>query len=163
MISLIAAIDDKNGMGKQGILPWHISEDMKWFRETTRGHPVIMGRKTFDSIEKRVLPKRTNFVITRDISQIEPQENLVVLTSLDEAIEKAQITEGGEEVFILGGGQIYEQAIHLADRIYLTRVQGDFQCDVFFPDYSKFSKEVYKREGKDEKNSYTFYILEKTI
>ncbi len=163
MISLIAAIDDKNGMGKKGFLPWHISEDMKWFRETTRGHPVIMGRKTFDSIEGRVLPNRTNFVITRDISQIEPQENLIVLTSLTEAIEKAQKVEGGEEVFILGGGQVYEQAIHLVDRLYLTRVEGDFDCDVFFPDYSQFSKEVYKRESKDEEHSYTFYILEKTI
>ena len=137
MIAIIAALDEKRGIGKDNNLPWHISEDLKRFKQITSGHTVIMGRKTFESIG-RVLPNRTNIIITRD-QDFDPHkfyssENCDVLTanSLEEAIEKAQEKEGSEEVFIIGGGQVYAEGITKADKLYLTLVDGDFNCDTFF-------------------------------
>lgn len=168
-ISIIAALDSKNGIGKNGQLPWHISEDLKRFKQITSGHTVIMGRKTFESIGKP-LPERTNIIITRDKDfnphKFYSSENCDVLTanSLEEAIEKAlQQTQGkqNEEVFVIGGGKVYEQAIAKADKLYLTQVDGDFNCDTFFPDYSEFVKETFIGAGKENGIRYKFLELEK--
>ena len=155
MISIIAALDEKRGIGKNEQLPWHIPKDLKRFKELTTGHTVIMGRKTFESIGK-ALPNRINIVITQN-PKFDAQDAIMV-HSLEEAIEKAQERGGNEEIFIIGGGEIYKQAIKKADKLYLTLVKGDFNCDTFFPDYSDFKKVISKKELQS--NIYKYIFLE---
>ena len=152
-ISLIAAIDSKNGLGKSGVMPWHIPEDLKRFKQITSGHTIIMGRKTFESIGK-ALPDRTNIVITQKL-ELQVQDALVV-HSLSEAIEKAK-----GDIFVIGGGEIFKQAISIADKLYLTQIEGDFNCDTFFPDYSAFAKETFIGAGETNGIRYKFLELEK--
>lgn len=157
-ISIIVALDDKNGIGKSGGLLWHISEDLKHFKEITSGHPIIMGRKTHESIG-RVLPNRTNIIITRDKNF--QAEGCIVVHSLDEALEKAR-TEN-IETFIIGGGEIYAQALAKAGKIYLTKVRGDFGATVFFPDYSDFNKITKESDWLSSNGlEYKFLELEKS-
>lgn len=156
-ISLIAAIGSNRELGKNNKLLWHIPEDMKRFKNLTTNHVVIMGRKTFQSIGKP-LPNRTNIVITRDPSFV--CQNCVVCHSLEDALKRGGEIEK-EEIFIIGGGQIYKQALNLADKLYLTIVEGDFDADTFFPDYSEFKKVVYEKKGVSDSCNYTFIDLEK--
>src|SRR5579859_2499779 len=145
-VSIIAAMDEKRGIGKNNDLLFKIPEDFTRMRNLTMGHPIIMGRKTFESIG-RVLPKRTNIVVTRDSGcQI---EGAIVVNSLDEAILKAQESEGAEEIIIFGGGQIFKEALEkgLVDRLHLTIVKGDYGADTFFPEYSAFTKVITREEG----------------
>ena len=126
---IIVAIADNNAIGKDNALLWHISEDLKFFKRTTMGCPVIMGRKTFESIG-RPLPKRTNIVVTR--GGFEAPEGVVVVGSLDEAF--ASVTGDVERAFVIGGGQIYAQALSLADRLIVTHVHTIIEdADTFFP------------------------------
>lgn len=155
VISIIAAIGSNKELGKDNKLLWHIPEDFKRFKELTTGHPVIMGRKTFESIGKP-LPQRTNIIITRDKNF--QQKNCLVVHSLDEAINIAK-TKDDKEIFIIGGGQIYEQAINIADKLYLTIVKGSFDADTFFPDYSRFQKIVFQKKSHSDKYKYTFLEL----
>lgn len=183
-ISIIVAVDKNRGIGKTtldvGKLLWNIPEDLKRFRELTMGHPVIMGRKTFESVLsyiKKPFPGRTNIVVTRDpklssswkrgsgkqiLNQVENDSSVIVVNSLEKAIEEAKKAPGGEEVFITGGGQIFEQGLPLADRLYLTLVDGVYDADTFFPDYSEFKK-VLSREDKmtPEGIKFSWLILEK--
>lgn len=158
MISLIAAIDEKRGIGRRGKLPWHIPEDLKRFKELTKGHTVIMGRNTFESIGKP-LPDRKNIIITTDlefkINDLREDKDFLIVSSIEDAIEKA----GGGEVFIIGGAQIFNQTINLADKIYLTKVVGNFNCDSFFPDYSNFRNEVFLGAGEENGIKYQFLEL----
>lgn len=133
MISLIAAVAKNRAIGKDGQLLWHLPEDMRHFRETTRGKPVIMGRKTWESLPDafRPLPGRHNIVISRNPAFEAPGATLV--GSLTEAIQAAETIK---EVFVIGGAEIYSQALPLADRLYLTEVAGDFDGDAFFPPFS---------------------------
>ncbi|HVO28881.1 MAG TPA: dihydrofolate reductase [Candidatus Paceibacterota bacterium] len=150
-ISIIAAMDESRAIGFQGKIPWHLSADFKKFRERTMGHPIIEGRKTFESIG-RALPGRTNIVISRDPDY--RAEGCVVVGSLDEALAVAARSEGGEEAFICGGGQIYALALPKADTLYLTRVKGTFGGDAFFPELSDTDWQLAGSEPhpKDEKN-----------
>ena len=159
-ISIIVATDDKRGIGRGNELMWKIPEELKRFKEITTGHPIIMGRKTHESIG-RILPNRTNIIVTRDNEY--RVEGAKVVHSLEAAIELAKNEEGSEEVFIIGGGQIYEQSLGEADKLYLTRVEGDFSADTFFPDYSNFKQT--KKDGPHESNghTYTFYEYEKAV
>ncbi len=169
-ISLVAAISENRVIGRDNALPWHIPEDLKRFKEITQGHPVIMGRKTYESIG-RLLPNRTNIIITRDTSY--KVDGAVVVHSLDEAIKVAsskyqvssmqenELRNGNNEVYIIGGGQIFDQAIKIADKLYLTVVHTNIEGDVYFPDYSEFKKEVYRRESSNEIYTYTFIDLER--
>lgn len=154
-ISLIAAIGKNRELGKNNKLLWNIPEDLKRFKELTMGHPVIMGRKTNESIG-RPLPNRTNIVITRDKGY--EQEGCLITHSLEEAIELAK-TKDNNEIFIIGGGQIYEQAINIADKLYLTIVKGKFEADTFFPEYSKFKKIISREERNYFQYNYTFLEL----
>lgn len=162
MISLIAAIDEKRGIGKNGKLPWYIPEDLKHFKELTSNHTVIMGRKTFESIRKP-LPDRKNIIITRNfqypISNIQ-YPDLIFVNSLEEALRQAQ-GKLGSEVFIIGGGQIFNEAISIADKLYLTLVEGDYNADTFFPDYSEFTKETFIGAGQVGEYKYKFLELQK--
>ena len=119
-------------IGVNNHLPWNISEDLKRFKAITLGHPILMGRKTFESIG-RILPKRTNIVITRDRSY--RVEGGAVCFSFEEALEWARRAPGSEEVFVIGGSEIFKLALPLAWRIYLTEVQWPFEGDTFFPDF----------------------------
>lgn len=129
-INIIVAVSQDGAIGRGNSLLWHLPGDMKFFRETTTGHPVIMGRKTFESIG-RPLPRRTNIVISR--GEPELPEGVVLAHSLDEALAAA--AEGcAAECFILGGGQIYAAAMRVADTLYITRVLASVDdADTFFP------------------------------
>ena len=154
MVSIIVAIAQNGTIGDKNSLLWHIKEDMRFFRTTTSGHAVIMGRKTFESLGSKPLPKRTNIVITRsDIAF----DGALTAHSLEEAIKMA---EGDEEVFIIGGAQIYKIALDVADRIYITRVERDYEGDTSFPeiDYSQWeltSSERHER-GEEYDGAFTF-------
>ena len=144
MISIIVAVASNGVIGDKNSLLWHIREDMVHFRTTTSGHPVIMGRKTYDSIG-RPLPKRTNVVITRDTNLV--IEGCTVVHSLEEAVS---MFDSAEEVFVIGGAQIYAQALPLAERIYLTVVGKEYEGDTSFPDidyaeWIELSREDYDR------------------
>jgi dihydrofolate reductase len=156
-ISMIAALDESRGIGKRNALLWHIPEDMKRFRDITKNHPIIMGRNTYESIGKP-LPHRTNIVITRDPNKRIP--GCIVCTSLESAIEKAlQIDRN--EIFLIGGGNLYKQGIDLSAKLYLTIVKGIYEADTFFPRYDKFTKIIRKEEKSDKNYHYTFLELEK--
>lgn len=130
-LSIIAAVGENNELGKDNQLLWHLSEDLKRFKRLTTGHSIIMGRKTFDSIG-RPLPNRRSIIITRQQDlQIEGCE---VVHSLQEAID---LCENEEKVFIIGGAEIYSASIDRVDKIYLTKVKGNFEADAWFPSISK--------------------------
>ena len=130
MVSIIVAVAQNGTIGDKNSLLWHISEDMRFFKRTTSGHPVIMGRKTYDSLG-RPLPNRTNVVISRTAEHI---EGCHIARSLEEAIA---LFPAEEEIFIIGGAQIYALALEVADRIYLTRVEHDYEGDTSFPEWDE--------------------------
>ena len=146
MISIIVAVARNGVIGGGNTLLWHISEDLKRFKALTTGHHVVMGRKTFESLG-RPLPNRTNVVVTRQHIEI---PGCTVAGSLEEALA---LFPAQEEVFVTGGGQIYAQALPLADRIYLTTVMRDYEGDTRFPDWNRSGwTEVfreYHERGKD--------------
>jgi len=155
-ISMIASHDDHLGIGKNNKLPWHLSADLKRFKKLTIGHPIIMGRKTFESIGKS-LPGRTNIIITRTQKHSVPKRNVYYVNSLNEAIKLAK-TKNKQEIFIIGGGEIYKQALPLADKLYLTHVYGNFNCDTFFPDYPNFNL-VKKTTHTKDKLQFSYLTL----
>lgn len=162
IVSAIVAVGENNEIGRDNDLMWSLPKDMRWFVDNTRGHTVVMGRKTLDSLGKP-LPKRLNIVITRN-EDFNP-EGVIVTHSVDEALKVAE-QEGTDEVFIIGGGHIYEQTLGMLDRLYLTKVHGTFKgADTFFPEVNINDwKVVEKIENEvDEKHAYAFdfYILEK--
>ena len=157
-ISLIAAIASGNrALGKDNKLIYHIHEDLQRFKKLTSGHPVIMGRKTFESIGNP-LPFRTNIVITHDKTY--SMEGIIIVHSLDEALRLVQL-KGDNEVFIIGGGQIYQEAVSKADKLYLTIVEGSPEADTFFPDYSDFKKKVFEESHESDGLKYKFLDLER--
>ena len=154
-ISIIAAMDEKMGIGKNGQIPWHIPEDLQRVKKLTTGHTIIMGRKTFESIG-RPLPGRKNIIITHNLSY--NSMGCQIATSLNEAIELAKAS-GESEAFIFGGGDIFSQALGLADELYLTIVKGDFGADTFFPDYSNFTRKIYEEEKEEGEHKFKFLTL----
>ena len=160
MISLIAAVAKNLAIGKNGQLLWHLPEDMRYFRETTRGKPVIMGRKTWESLPDafRPLPGRKNIVISRNPAYDAAGATLV--GSLSEAIGQ---THEAEEVFVIGGAEIYRQALPLAQRLYVTEVAHDFDADAFFPDYrASVWNEVSRSEQKSKSGlEFTFAVYQR--
>ncbi|MGE0764570.1 MAG: dihydrofolate reductase [Bdellovibrionales bacterium] len=156
----IAAADENNVIGVAGKLPWSIAEDLKFFRDTTRGHAVIMGRKTFESLGKP-LPNRLNVIVTRQTDFEAP--GAAVVESLEAAYHycREQSAQWGELVFIIGGGEIYQQSLKDVSLVYLTRVHSRYKGDAKYPTLnpSEF-KEVSRRERKGEPN-YTFLTYER--
>ncbi|MBR5133755.1 MAG: dihydrofolate reductase [Alistipes sp.] len=155
MVSIIVAVAQNGTIGDKNSLLWHIKEDMRFFRTTTSGHAVIMGRKTFESLGSKPLPKRQNIVITRQDVEF---EGALTAHSLEEAIAMA---EGDEEVFIIGGAQIYAQALECADRLYLTLVERDYEGDTSFPeiDYRYWQLVAEERHERGEEYEYPFSFL----
>jgi dihydrofolate reductase len=158
-LSLIAAMADNRVIGHENRLPWHLPADLQHFKAITLGKPVLMGRKTWESLG-RPLPGRTNIVITRDAGYI--AEGCVVAHSLEEAVRAA-----GEaaEIMVIGGAQLYRQALPLADTIYLTLVHAEFQGDTRFPDWQpKEWRETARIDhAADDRNphAYSFITLER--
>ncbi|MDE5418328.1 dihydrofolate reductase [Labilibaculum sp. DW002] len=155
-LSIIVAASQNNVIGKDNQLIWRLSADLKRFKALTTGHHIIMGRKTFDSIGKP-LPNRTSIIITRQADY--KAEGCIVVNSLEEAIEKAA---DQEEVFIIGGGTIYKEALSKADKLYYTKVHKDFEGDTFFPVVNFQEWESVSREDcmPDEKNEYAYSFID---
>jgi dihydrofolate reductase len=161
IVSIIVAVGKNREIGKKNGLLWRLPEEIKRFKKLTTGHTVIMGRKTFQSIPEkfRPLPNRTNIVITRD-SSFKP-EGVIVTHSMEEALSEARKIEK-EEIFNMGGGEIYKLGLPHARRLYLTLVHKEFpEADTFFPEYSEFSKAVFREDHEDKDVRYTFLTLEK--
>jgi len=148
--TIIAAIDQEKAIGKNGEIPWHIPEDLKHFKEKTTGHPVIMGRKTFESlpVDYRPLPERTNIVLTRSDMD---KEGVEIAKSFQKAYRIAR--DHGEEAFIIGGASVYEQALPQADRMILTEVKKEVDGDTFFPE---FDREEWNEESREEHEDFDF-------
>ena len=152
MISVIVAVAQNGIIGGDNALLWHISEDLKRFKQLTGGHAVVMGRKTFESLG-RPLPNRRNVVISRRKDYV--PEGVEVVASLEEALARFPVEE---EVFIIGGGQIYAQAMPLADRLYLTTVMHDYEGDTRFPawDRTQWRRTACAYHERGEKFPYPF-------
>lgn len=161
IVSAIVATAHRNVIGKDNQIPWYLPADLKYFKQTTLEHHIIMGRNSYHSIG-RPLPKRTNIVITRD--PFFTAEGVLVAHSLDEALEIAY-DRGEAEAFIIGGGAIYRESQHLWDKIYVTEVDVDVEGEVFFPEINPLEWRETWREAHapDEKNEwpYVFRILER--
>lgn len=159
-VSAIIAIGKRTrAIGKNNDLIWKIPDDLKRFKTITSGHPIIMGRKTFESIG-RPLPNRTNIIITRNPNLDVGRPSVVVVTDIKSALDKAHELDQ-EEIFIIGGGEIYKQALPFTDRLYLTLVDSDAQGDVFFPAYDEFTK-VLEHEVREWNGlAYEWITLEK--
>jgi len=157
-VSQVVAISENHVIGKDNKLLWYLPNDLKHFKEITTGHTVIMGRKTYESVGKP-LPRRRNIIITRQAITIDGCE---VVNSIEAALA---LCRDEDEVFIVGGAEIYKQSMHLTDRIYLTIVHKDFEGDSFFPEIKKTEwKEVFREDHKpDEKNliPYSFITYER--
>ena len=155
-ITLIAAAAENNALGKDNDLVWHLPDDFKRFKAITSGHFIVMGRKTFESFPKP-LPNRTHVIITRQKNYQVP-EGCLVVTSIEEAL---QLCPQDEEVFIIGGGEIYKQSIEIADKIELTRVHTEAEADTFFPEINFKNWKLLEEEyhPKDEKHQFDFTYL----
>ena len=164
MLSLIVATAQNNAIGRNNELLWHISEDLKYFKSTTTGHPVIMGRKTYESIG-RPLPGRRNIVVTRGTIEMPQVKNpqttsFEVSNNLDEVISLARNSEN--EFFVMGGGELYKQTFSCADRLYITKIYAEAEgADTFFPVVDEAEWKVVK-EGErltDEENGIEFQFI----
>ncbi len=162
MISIIVAVSEDWGIGKDNELLWHISDDLKRFKKLTFGNTVIMGKKTWESLPGRPLPGRKNIVLTDD-----PQECIdycVTAYSIEDALSKC---EEGEDIFVIGGGSVYSQFLPIADRLYITHVHRKAPADVFFPEIDPaIWKVTEKKEFKAREEdgiSYTYIIYERII
>lgn len=155
-ISIIVAVAQNNAIGKDNKLLWHISEDLKRFKRITGGNTVIMGKNTFFSLPVRPLPNRTNIVIT-DIPG-EKIDNCVMAYSIEDAILKC---DNSNENFIIGGGSVYMQFLPVADKLYLTKVNKDFEADVFFPEINLNEWKLITKEdcNSDTQNDFTYSFL----
>lgn len=167
LISIICALTDDRVIGYQNRIPWHIKDDLIRFKQKTTGHTVIMGRTTFESVAEyykksgNPVPNRKHIIISRDPSYTVSVKDCSVVSSIDEALEKAKSIER-EEIFISGGASIFEQTIGKADRLYLTVVHKQFEGDTYFPDYSQFKKIINREDKITSKGTpYTFLDLEK--
>lgn len=158
IISLLVAMDEKRGIGKDGKLPWRLSSDMKRFRELTMGHHLIVGRKTFESIGKP-LPAREMIVVTRNHSY--KPAGCLTARSVVEAVALAK-ERGENEAFIGGGAEVYREALPLADRMYVTRVEADTDADTVFPeiDRADWTEAKIARHEADDRNQYSFTFCE---
>ncbi|MCM3209937.1 dihydrofolate reductase [Bacillus licheniformis] len=156
MISLIAAMDRNRLIGKDNDLPWHLPQDLKYFKEVTKGHAVIMGRKTFESIG-RPLPHRENIIVTSNKELDIP--NCQVMHSAEEAVRFAK--NRNEECFVIGGSTLYTEILPFADKLYVTKIDETFEGDRYFPEFSEAEwKIVSRRKGlKDDKNPYDYEFL----
>jgi dihydrofolate reductase len=166
IVSAIAAVADNGTIGRDSDLPWHLPDDLKYFQRVTRGHHVITGRKNYETIPEKYRPlkDRVNVVVTRNAAYEAP--GAVVLGSLEEALEQAA-TNGETEAFVIGGGQIYREALQkgLVDRLYLTLVHADVEGDTHFPlldpaDWTEHSREQHPADERHA-HAFSFVVLQR--
>lgn len=161
-INAIAAIGETTrALGKDNDLIWDIPVDLERFREITRGHPVIMGRKTWESIppERRPLPKRANFVVTSNPDYDAP--GAIIVSSVKDAIAQAKVVAGADEIFLIGGHGIFKEGLPYTDRLLLTLVHDDTPGDVLFPAYEEFTKIVEEEDHPEHAPPYKYVTLER--
>lgn len=163
-ISMIAAISKNLVIGKDNDLVWRLPDDMKYFMETTSGHPVIMGRKNYESIPEkfRPLPNRTNIIITRNPNyRIQECPDCIIVNSLEDAITAGKEIDP-DEIFIIGGGEIYQLALPQTQKLYLTEIHEEFDGDAYFPkiDYDQWLETSRVHHKKDDRHAHTFdYVV----
>ena len=160
MISIIVAVSEDNGIGKDNELLWHIPEDLRRFKNLTFGQCVIMGKKTWESLPKKPLPGRKNVVLTDDPDEV--LDLCITAYSIEDALDKCK---QDEEIFIIGGGSIYRQFMPVADRLYITHVHRQTPADTFFPEidpliWEPVVREEHKNEGENHL-SYTYIIYQR--
>jgi dihydrofolate reductase len=161
IISAIFAMSENRVIGKDNSMPWHISEDLKHFKRTTLGKPIVMGRKQYESVG-RALPGRTNIVISRDKNY--KADDALVFSNIDEAVSMARgiaANDGLDEVFIVGGGEIYKQCLPITDRLYMTLIHRKYEGDVLFPELDMEEWKEISSEDFDGDPSYSIKILER--
>ena len=162
-ISFVVAASENNVIGKDNKLPWHLPNDLKFFKNTTWAMPVIMGRKTFESFGK-ALPGRTNIVITRQTDW--KADNVIAVNTLEQAVEAASETDA-KEAFIIGGGNIFLQSWPMADKIYITRVHSEFEGDAFFPEIAEnewqLESDIEFEADEKHRYSYSFQVWKRKI
>jgi dihydrofolate reductase len=161
MVSIIVAVAANGVIGRDGDLPWHLPSDLRHFKRTTMGHFLIVGRKTWEEVGKP-LPGRTMVVVTRDRGL--RIDDVIVVHSLEEALEAAR---GDDEVFVAGGGEIYRQALPLADRVYMTRIHADFEGDTIFPELDGDQFRLVERSDHEPDDRdpfpYSFLVYERVL
>lgn len=155
MLTIIAAASENNALGKDQDLPWHLPDDFKHFKKLTTGHPIIMGRKTFETFPKP-LPNRTHIVITRKKNY--PANGCIPVENIQQALAECK---NDNQAFVIGGGEIYKLAMPLADKIELTRVHARVEADTFFPEIDLTSWQLENKifHPADEKHNYAFSFL----
>lgn len=159
MISIIVAVAKNHAIGKDNKLLWHLSEDLKYFKRTTSGHPVVMGWNTYLSVGGKPFPNRRNIIVNNTMKD-EIRDGIEIYSALDRALENAQTTDS--EVFVIGGGMMYRTSMPVADRLYITEVEVTVEdADTFFPDIDpKLWKETSRSDKMhDEKTGYDFYFV----
>jgi dihydrofolate reductase len=166
LLSIICAMDESRGIGKNDRIPWHIRKDLVRLRDMTKDNYVVIGRNSYDSMagyydkSGRPMPAKEYIVLTKNKNFKSLRNNTHTVTSIDDLLNYVKKIKT-PEVFIIGGATIYEQLIKYTDKLYLTVVKGNFDCDTFFPDYSDFKNEVHSEMDSDEGLDFTFKILEK--
>ena len=157
--SIIVALSKNGVIGLHNRLPWHMPADMRYFKEMTQGHPVIMGRKTFESMGSKPLKGRDNIILTRDPSSLSAA-GCQVASTLEEAFEKAQ--KGGvQEIFVIGGSQVYALALPMVDTLYITEIDATLQGDTYFPEFDKETWQEVRRESHqaNAQNTYDYAFV----
>ena len=157
MIAFVVALSENRVIGQDNGLPWHLPADLKHFKAVTAGHPVIMGRKTFVSMGDKPLKGRTNIIVTRQKDY--EAEGCIVVHSLDEALAKAK--EHDEQVFVIGGSEIFKQAMPVVDTMFLTVVHAELEGDVYFPEvnWEEWEEVERERHEADERHRYAFSFV----
>ena len=160
MISIVVAMDKNGGIGKDNSMPWHFKKDMRYFKELTWGHPVIMGRKTFDSLPERFkpLPGRENIVLTRKESFGSGYEDVISFDSVDKVLNYCK----NKDCFVIGGAEVYKAFLPYADRLYITYIDAEYEVDTHFPAFDK-DDFVLLNEQRETENGVTlrFVVLER--
>ena len=159
-LSLIAAVAKNRAIGKDGQLLWHLPDDMRYFRETTRGKPVIMGRKTWESLPAkfRPLPGRQNSVVSRNPDFSAPGASL--FSSVEDALNALSALDTASEVFVIGGAALYSEMLPHAERLYLTEIDADFDGDVFFPEFPRADwRELSRHKGPEQNGLHYSYAI----
>ena len=156
IISLIAAMDENRAIGYNNKLPWSLPSELRYFRETTKGKPVIMGRRTFESIG-RPMPERLNIIVTRDRNY--KAGDCIVVNNVEDALNAAK---GSSEIMVIGGAQIYKEFLPRAHRMYLTLIDAEFEGDAYFPEYDKNEWKIINKEDNEHNGlRYSFVDLER--
>lgn len=151
-IALIAAHDPNLIIGVNGTLPWHYSEDLRFFKKTTMGSPVLMGRGVFEELNEKPLPGRKNVVLSR--TRDYPGKAVDVCRSLERALELLNKTE--DRIFVIGGGEIYRETLGLADELYITEIHKEYQGDTYFPEYRDQISYVWAEEWREDHSEFSF-------